>query len=168
MSLECTNDCTLEVTAKIYYKGYDGALESEILDAFLDWLQSITPGTQILEVERTVSSVGELNGVAKSSKEGSESNGNKTAFILPLVFAALVGIGLAFMMYRRVRGRKSFAEEDSLVFESNERNLQSKTHLRSSRRKYSNVSTGSSDEIIVFPVSSNSLNNEYEVNDNDC
>lgn len=155
--LECEENCTLEATGKVYYKGYDGAPESEILDAFLIWLESITPGTQVLEAERTASSFGGLNEAGEFTDQGSKSSG-KTALILPAVFLALVGVGLAFMMHRRLRGRQSFTEEDSLIFETN---LRSKAYLRSRRSEYSNVS--SSDDIIVFPVSSNNLNDEFEV-----
>ena len=68
--LECEENCTLEATGKVYYKGYDGAPESEILDAFLIWLESITPGTQVLEAERTASSFGGLNEAGEFTDQG--------------------------------------------------------------------------------------------------
>ena len=143
-----TGPCDFEATGDIYYTGFDDATKDEIMDAFFDWLLTLYPDLVLntpTDNDKANPSIGQSN---QTGQKGVvvEDTGSSTnvGLIVAGTLVALVGVGAAFFMRSRARGRRSNLDEDqSLVMGSNDKR--------------------NDDASIGFPVSSNSLNNEYEV-----
>ena len=126
----------------VYYTGFEGTPDAEIRSTFITWFkkiiyQHIKP---VEEEELNPKKFGQSNEIGKSIGAG-QTKTNPAYWAAPIsCFVALVGIGSAFFMFRRSRRGTS------------------------SKAQYTN---GASDSqgFITFPVSSNSMNNEYGVDE---
>ena len=144
--VECvTGQCKFSAEAEVFYTGFDGD-EDSVKAAFFTWVNNLYGGTVLNSPSDTTQTIGQSNDatLAGGNVSQEEVGTSSVGLVVAGTLVALVGVGAAFFMHRRRRGGHSTIEEDrSLVLDAND-----------TRRE---------DASIGFPVSSNSLNNEYEV-----
>jgi hypothetical protein len=139
MVIECEGeDCSYDAKFDVYYEDDSDSSEEYIISEFNTFFEEETDGISLLGTRTTTLLSKSTNADITTVEEGSN-----LFVILPIGCVCIVAFALAFFVVRRRRSVRSSLdhEEASLVSRS----------------------SVVGDETIVFPVSSNGLNNEFEV-----
>jgi hypothetical protein len=146
MVIECEGeDCSYDAKFDVYYEDDLGSSEGDIISAFIVFFNN----TAMLDfkdtgITATASTSTSLSKSTDADITAADEASKNLSIILPIGFVCIVAFALAFVVVRRRSSVRSSLdhEEASLV---------------------SRNSSAVGEDTTIFPVSSNGLNNEFEV-----
>jgi hypothetical protein len=147
----------------VFYTGGTDTTD-EVTIAFNQWLQNTFQSSESYSTfETTIADMEDLDpNVARidvfDQPSSTESTGN---IVGGATLIGLVTLGFAFFIHRKVKNRNDIKDNASLSSESDLGSIQSRSLRPSSNVKYYKGSNVDGD--LTFPVTSNSLNTEFEV-----